>query len=63
MMHAEIFEKVIKYMPVADETFGGTPIDNRSGLKIVPPPNPRAPATQPPANPKISTLTRTCPKN
>ena len=29
---------------MADETFGGTPIPIRYGLKITPPPSPRAPA-------------------
>jgi len=61
MRHAAIFEKVIKYIPVAEETFGGTPICKRRGLKITPPPNPRAPATQPPPKPKHSTLKRIFP--
>lgn len=63
MRHAEIFENVIKYIPVAEETLGGTPIYKRRGLKITPPPNPRAPATQPPPNPKQRTLNRTFPWN
>jgi hypothetical protein len=63
MTHVAILENVIMYMPVADETFGGTPIANRSGLKITPPPSPRAPATHPPQNPSVSTFLRTLPSN
>lgn len=63
MRHAAILEKVIRYMPVAEETFGGTPICKRRGLKMTPPPSPRAPATQPPPNPKQRTFTRTLPWN
>ena len=61
--HAEILENVIKYIPVADDTLGGTPIYKRRGLKMTPPPNPKAPATQPPPNPKQRTLNRTFPWN
>tara|TARA_B110000503_G_scaffold117887_1_gene178303 strand:+ start:1748 stop:1861 length:114 start_codon:yes stop_codon:yes gene_type:complete len=36
------------YIPVDVDTFGYTPIAIKAGLKIAPPPNPRAPATHPP---------------
>lgn len=54
-------EKMIIYIPVADATFGGTPIERRSGLKIEPPPSPRAPETQPPTNEKMRSLNMTSP--
>jgi hypothetical protein len=41
-------ENIIMYMPVAEATFGGTPILKSRGLNIAPPPNPRAPETHPP---------------
>jgi hypothetical protein len=63
MTHVAIFENVIMYMPVADDTLGGTPIANRSGLKITPPPSPRAPATHPPQNPRTSTFLSVLPSN
>lgn len=50
-------------MPVAEDTFGGTPIANKSGLKITPPPSPRAPATHPPANPRVRTFLSVLPSN
>lgn len=43
-------EKIIMYIPVAEATVGGQPILNSSGLKIEPPPSPRAPDTHPPKN-------------
>jgi len=43
-------------MPVADETFGGTPRPISNGLKITPPPNPRAPATHPATKPSPRTI-------
>lgn len=61
MTQVTIFEKVIRYIPVADDTFGGTPMDKSNGLKMTPPPKPSAPATQPPVNPRISTFLRTFP--
>mmetsp|Transcript_12568 Transcript_12568/g.17342 ORF Transcript_12568/g.17342 Transcript_12568/m.17342 type:complete len:204 (+) Transcript_12568:313-924(+) len=56
-----IFEKLTRYMPVADDTTGGTPRARSAGLKIAPPPRPRAPATQPPIKPINKTLTRVLP--
>jgi|APSaa5957512535_1039671.scaffolds.fasta_scaffold55326_2 hypothetical protein len=44
------------YIPVAEETFGGTPRLINSGLKITPPPSPRAPATHPPPKPRPRTI-------
>ena len=41
---------ITRYMPVEEETAGGIPILNKTGLKIAPPPSPRAPETQPPTN-------------
>lgn len=49
-------ENIIMYIPVADETGGGTPKLNKRGLKIAPPPKPRAPETQPPIKANISSL-------
>jgi hypothetical protein len=43
---------MIRYIPVAELTFGGTPIDIKYGLKITPPPRPNAPATNPPPKPR-----------
>jgi hypothetical protein len=60
---AATFEYMIRYIPVADETFGGTPIPIRYGLKITPPPSPRAPATKPPPNPSNYTYLNTGPLN
>jgi hypothetical protein len=40
--------KMIIYMPDAEATFGGTPILNKRGLKIEPPPRPNAPEAKPP---------------
>lgn len=45
------------YIPVADATFGGTPIDSNNGLKMEPPPRPRAPDTHPPTKEKTMSLT------
>ena len=47
-------EKRIMYMPVEDATAGGTPILKSKGLKIAPPPRPRAPETHPPRVAKIT---------
>lgn len=60
-MHVDIFEKVIIYIPVAEETCGGTPSPINNGLKITPPPNPRAPATQPPPKPSPKTVLKVFP--
>lgn len=61
MTQVTIFENVIKYIPVADDTFGGTPIESNSGLKMTPPPRPSAPATHPPVKPRNSTFLRILP--
>ena len=63
MTQVTIFENVIKYIPVAEDTLAGTPMESRSGLKITPPPRPRAPATHPPPNPRKSTFLRVLPLN
>ncbi len=55
--------KVTRYIPVAEDTFGGTPIEIKSGLKMEPPPRPRAPATQPPRKDNVRTLKRVLPLN
>ena len=47
-------EHITMYMAVELETIGGTPIAIISGLKIEPPPKPRAPLTQPPTKAKKS---------
>lgn len=36
-------------MPVDEDTPGGIPILSKTGLKMAPPPRPKAPETQPPA--------------
>lgn len=41
-----------RYIPVEPETDGGIPILKSTGLKMAPPPRPRAPETQPPTKPK-----------
>jgi hypothetical protein len=46
------------YIPVADAIYGGQPILNNSGLKILPPPSPSAPETHPPTNDIETSLTR-----
>lgn len=55
--------KVTRYIPVAEETLGGTPIEISRGLKMEPPPRPRAPATQPPRNANPKTLVKVYPSN
>lgn len=52
-----------KYIPVDEETFGGTPIPIRYGLNMVPPPRPRAPATNPPKKPKVRIFLNPAPSN
>ena len=54
-------EYIIMYIPVADETAGGTPMLSRRGLKIAPPPSPKAPETHPPQKAKITNLARVDP--
>ena len=46
-------ENMIMYIPVALLTMAGNPISRRIGLKIAPPPRPKAPATHPPAKATI----------
>ena len=45
-----------RYIPVDEETAGGIPILRSTGLKMAPPPRPRAPDTQPPANATVTNL-------
>jgi hypothetical protein len=47
------------YIPVDDATEGGTPILNRSGLKMAPPPKPKAPDTHPPRKANITNFITT----
>lgn len=49
-----VVENIIMYIPVEEETEGGTPMLNKTGLNTAPPPRPRAPETQPPINPKVT---------
>jgi hypothetical protein len=49
------------YIPVAEETLGGTPRLIKSGLKITPPPRPKAPATHPPPKPRPRTILKVFP--
>lgn len=51
----------MRYIPVAELTLGGTPMPIKYGLKMTPPPKPRAPATKPPPNPRSETFLRTGP--
>ncbi len=53
-------ENIIIYIPVADETGGGTPKLKSKGLKIAPPPRPNAPETQPPIRANIKSLDKDC---
>lgn len=62
-MQVAILENVIIYIPVAEETLGGTPRLINSGLKITPPPRPSAPATHPPPNPRARTILKVLPSN
>ena len=45
-------ENITIYMPVAPLTTGETPISIKTGLKMLPPPCPKAPAMNPPKNEK-----------
>jgi hypothetical protein len=49
------------YIPEADATLGGTFRLRSSGLKIEPPPKPKAPATKPPSNEKTRMKARLLP--
>ena len=61
MMQVAILLNVMRYMPVADETLGGTFIAIRIGLKMTPPPRPSAPAIHPPKNPKDKMIVNVLP--
>ena len=52
-------ENRIMYIPVDDATDGGTPKLSSRGLKIAPPPRPKAPETQPPKRAKITNFKST----
>jgi len=54
-LEAAVEYKII-YIPVDDDTEGGTPMLRSKGLNITPPPSPRAPDTQPPKEAKITSL-------
>jgi hypothetical protein len=45
---------MIIYIPVAAATYGGVPMLNNIGLKIEPPPSPKAPEINPPKRPRKS---------
>jgi hypothetical protein len=49
-------EKIIMYIPVALATLGGHPKLSKSGLKMEPPPSPRAPETHPPIKENATSL-------
>jgi hypothetical protein len=49
-------ENMIINMPVDEATEGATPMLSKRGLKIAPPPSPRAPDTQPPIKEKRTSL-------
>lgn len=49
-------EKMIMYIPVADDTWGGTPKLSSNGLNILPPPIPSAPEMMPPVKAKNKSL-------
>jgi hypothetical protein len=59
MKHELDEEKSIMYIPVAEATEGRTPRLNSKGLKIVPPPKPRAPDINPPKKAKNTNLRTT----
>lgn len=52
MEEEAVVENIIIYIPVAEDTEGGTPMLNSKGLKMAPPPNPKAPEAQPPKKAK-----------
>jgi hypothetical protein len=47
---------IIIYIPEEDATFGGTFMANSNGLKMAPPPRPRAPQAHPPKNDPATSL-------
>ena len=51
-------EKSIMYMLVAETTEGSMPMLRSMGLKIAPPPRPRAPDIKPPRKAKVINLKR-----
>ena len=62
MLELNVENKII-YIPVEEATEGGTPMLNNKGLKIAPPPKPRAPDTQPPRAAKITNYVIVLPLN
>ena len=52
-------ENRIMYIPVADATQGWTPKLSNRGLKMAPPPSPKAPDMNPPRNANVTNLKRT----
>ena len=52
-------ENKIMYIPVADATEGRTPRLKSSGLKMAPPPRPKAPDIKPPKKAKTTNLKTT----
>lgn len=57
MLDPEV-EKRIIYIPVAEATEGNTPIDKSMGLKMAPPPRPKAPDMKPPRKANVTSLNR-----
>ena len=55
-----VVENIIMYMPVEDETEGGTPMLSNTGLNMAPPPSPKAPAAHPPIKAKSKSFRRFC---
>ncbi len=47
------------YIPVADATEGNIPRLNNNGLKMAPPPSPKAPDINPPRNANVTNLNKT----
>ena len=56
-------ENIIMYIPVAEDTYGGIPKLRSNGLKMLPPPIPRAPDIRPPAKAKNKSLNNGNPAN
>lgn len=52
-----------RYIPVEEATEGGIPMLKRTGLKMAPPPKPRAPETQPPIKATVTNLRTTSGEN
>lgn len=52
---------IIMYIPVVVATLGGAPKLINSGLKIIPPPSPKAPDIHPPIKEKIINFTKFLP--